>query len=232
MSAEVSLANTNTANTGATRANTTIYGYAPLGLWGTDPLFIKPAGESSQVVYPITDHLGTPQMLVNQAGATVWEGRYSAFGIQLNQTSESGSSGQALRFPGQYADSKTQLYYNWNRYYDPESGRYITSDPIGLADGVNSFIFVDNLPVYEIDPTGLYGYNPSIPDRQRNRTKKRSRHQQDTSVCSYYKNVNATEGCRYHDSAYKVCTGSMSPFAKIANGILSACVNSHIKLTP
>ena len=120
MSAEVSFAtiNTNTSgsntNTGATRTNTTVYGYAPQGLWGTDPLFIKPAGEGSRVFYPITDHLGTPQMLVNQAGATVWEGQYSAFGIQLNRAGENNytNSTQALRFPGQYFDSETNLHYN------------------------------------------------------------------------------------------------------------------------
>ena len=162
MSAEVNLATTNTStngsntNTSVTRANTTVYGYAPQGLWGTDPLFIKPAGEGSQVVYPITDHLGTPQMLVNQAGATVWEGQYSAFGIPLDQTNQNNRSdgSQKLRFPGQYVDSETQLYYNWNRYYDPETGRYITSDPIGLADGVNSYMYAYGNTLKNIDPDG------------------------------------------------------------------------------
>ena len=163
MSAEVSLATTNTnpstdtTNTTVTRANTTVYGYSPEGLWGTDPLFIKPVGASSQVVYPITDHLGTPQMLVNQAGATVWEGQYSAFGIQLNQASDNNysNSAQTLRFPGQYADSETQLYYNWNRYYDPETGRYITSDPIGLGGGVHIYRYGSNNPNSFLDPNGL-----------------------------------------------------------------------------
>ena len=172
MSAEVNLATTNTSkndsntNTGATRTNTTVYGYAPQRLWGTNPLFIKPAGEGSQVVYPITDHLGTPQMLVNQAGATVWEGQYSAFGIPLNQAGENNytNSTQTLRFPGQYADSETQLYYNWNRYYDPTTGRYITSDLIGLYGGINTYNYALSNTLNLIDPLGLA---PLCPPGQR-----------------------------------------------------------------
>ena len=97
-------------------------------------------------------------MLVNQAGATVWEGQYSAFWIPLNQASDDNytNSTQTLRFPGQYADSETQLYYNWNRYYDPETGRYITSDPIGLADGVQTYSYSWLNPVLKFDSSGKY----------------------------------------------------------------------------
>lgn len=60
-----------------------------------------------------------------------------------------------LRFPGQYYDAETSLHYNWNRYYDPNIGRYITGDPIGLEGGVNLFSYVGGNPVNFVDPWGL-----------------------------------------------------------------------------
>ena len=165
-------------------------------------------------------------MLVNQAGATVWEGQYSAFGIQLNRMNQNGITTQTLRFPGQYADSETQLYYNWNRYYCPEFGRYITSDPIGLSDGVNSYSYVNAHPIDDLDPKGLFGYNCGLEERQRRREEGRRRHPRDTTMCEYYNNVANTEGCTYHKSAYNICKGNDQLFSKMANGLLSACAKT------
>ena len=58
-------------------------------------------------------------------------------------------------YPGQYYDSETGLHYNYFRYYDPTTGRYVTPDPIGLVGGINLFFYSNNDPVNSIDPYGL-----------------------------------------------------------------------------
>lgn len=56
---------------------------------------------------------------------------------------------------GQYYDAESTLFYNWNRYYNPATGRYISSDPIGLDGGINTFLYAAASPVMYIDPEGL-----------------------------------------------------------------------------
>ncbi|MFC5770960.1 RHS repeat-associated core domain-containing protein, partial [Thauera sinica] len=59
-----------------------------------------------------------------------------------------------LRFPGQYFDKESGLFYNWKRYYDPTIGRYISPDPIGLAGGLNLFGYAKQNPLTFTDPRG------------------------------------------------------------------------------
>ncbi len=106
--------------------------------------------------YYHNDHLGTPQLLTDATGAVAWAAEYLPFG-KATITVENVTNN--LRFPGQYYDWETGLHYNWNRYYDPETGRYISADPIGLRGGMNLYAYVKNDPVNAIDPKGLH-YNP------------------------------------------------------------------------
>jgi len=59
-----------------------------------------------------------------------------------------------VRFQGQWEDIESGLYYNGFRYYDPETGRYISPDPLGLEAGLNFYAYVPS-PVNWIDPFGL-----------------------------------------------------------------------------
>lgn len=61
-----------------------------------------------------------------------------------------------LHFPGHYYDEETGLYYNRHRFYDPEIGRYLTSDPIGLSAGLNTYSYALQNPLKFFDPLGLY----------------------------------------------------------------------------
>ncbi|WP_281261036.1 RHS repeat-associated core domain-containing protein [Desulfobulbus oralis] len=74
----------------------------------------------------------------------VWQAAALPFGQTQLQL---GTVHNNLRFPGQYFDAETGLHYNWNRYYDPETKRYILPDPIGLGEGLNLYAYAENDPV-------------------------------------------------------------------------------------
>ncbi len=111
------------------------------------------------VTYLSTDHLSTPRVGSDSTGSEVWSWDSDAFGVGT----PTGTRTVNLRFAGQYFDAESDLHYNWNRYYDPTTGRYITSDPIGLNGGLNTFAYVGANPVMFVDPEGLIRLGPISP---------------------------------------------------------------------
>lgn len=105
-----------------------------------------------------TNHLGAPIAVTDDHQTLIWQASYLPFGqAAINEDPDKDGENFTLnlRLPGQYADTETGLYYNHHRYYDPTQGRYISSDPLGLAAGMNTYAYAANDPVNNIDPTGL-----------------------------------------------------------------------------
>jgi RHS repeat-associated protein len=119
----------------------------------TATVTVTSSGE--QVYFIQADHLNTPRVITDSGNNVVWQWENSdPFGN--NVPVASGGFEFNLRFPGQYYDRETNLHYNLNRDYDPSTGRYIQSDPIGLQGGLNTYAYVENNPISKIDPEGLW----------------------------------------------------------------------------
>ena len=111
---------------------------------------------TEEITYFHVDHQGTPRVGTDSTGASVWT--WSYLGNAFGDIAPTGTATVNLRFAGQYYDSESELFYNWNRYYDPATGRYVSSDPIGLAGGLNTFAYAGANPALYTDPEGLnYG---------------------------------------------------------------------------
>jgi RHS repeat-associated protein len=101
----------------------------------------------------VTDLVGTPTELVDPATDTIaWRAVATLWGT--TSWPADSATYTPLRFPGQYFDPETRLHYNLNRYYDPETARYTTPDPLGLSPAPNPDAYVHN-PLTWCDPLGL-----------------------------------------------------------------------------
>ena len=115
--------------------------------------------QAEQKLYFVhVDHLNTPRLVADATGTTVWRwDQQEPFG---NSPADQNPGGLGvfdlpLRLPGQYFDGETGLLYNGARDYDPQFGRYIQSDPIGLEGGLNVYAYALNAPIINSDPSGL-----------------------------------------------------------------------------
>jgi RHS repeat-associated protein len=105
--------------------------------------------------YVLADQVNAPLILAQPDGTTVWDWRNrDPFGNNVPVASPAIST-YDHRFPGQVADVETGLFYNYFRDYDPQTGRYVQSDPIGLRGGINTYAYVGGDPIGYADPRGL-----------------------------------------------------------------------------
>ena len=92
--------------------------------------------------------------MTDEHGGVLWRARYHPFGRPTIQEQRAGFT-LDLRLPGQLEDEETGLFYNDHRYYDPDTGRYVSPDPLGLRGGINSYAYAGGNPLRFIDPSGL-----------------------------------------------------------------------------
>ena len=121
---------------------------------------------ATNVYFIYTDHIDTPRVITRSPdGQMVW--RWDSgdpFGLLPPNDNPAGFGVFSfnLRMPGQYYDKSTNLFYNYFRDYDPQLGRYVQSDPIGLNGGLNTYGHVEANPISYIDPTGEIAILPIV----------------------------------------------------------------------
>src|SRR5690606_30657780 len=134
------------------------YHFAPQAGWGMQPMFTRQHG---QYFYYQLDYRNAPIRIIDAGGNIHWQADYDDFGNATISKPDYSQVTNNLRLPGQYADAESGYYYNLNRYYAPQLGRYFSEDPIGLEGGINTYAYVAGNPISFVDPLGLaYRANP------------------------------------------------------------------------
>ena len=126
---------------------------------------LRPNGTTVAIYYVHSDQLNTPRQITRPSdNAPMWTWNSDPFGTDAANANPAGAGTFAynLRFPGQVFDGQAGLHQNGFRNYDPASGRYVESDPLGVAVSVGTYAYVDADPLHFADPSGLAKCNYSI----------------------------------------------------------------------
>lgn len=181
--------------------------------FSTGPLLARLADAQGgdTVAYFHNDHLGTPLQLTDKTGQVLWAAHTEAFGRALPLGLPAGAKTvvQPLRLPGQFEDAETGLHQNWRRQYDPDTGRYLSADPIGLEGGRNLYVYASASPLSHFDATGEEtcgsGWNePLVPD----------------NPLTY----SFSDCCQNHDDCYGQCGG---PSKQTCDGNFCGCMRTE-----
>jgi RHS repeat-associated protein len=117
--------------------------------------------ENGEPIYYLTDAMGSVIGLADGNGAEIAEFEYDSFGnLRRSQGNDLGLTGGDFRFQGQWLESNTDLYHFRARYYDPETGRFVSRDPVEIIEyepeSSNPYQFVYNNPHIYLDPSGEF----------------------------------------------------------------------------
>ena len=113
-----------------------------------------------EINYFHCDQIGIPREMTDKDGRLLWFGDYDGWGRLKEETNITGAH-QPFRLQNQYCDAETGLHYNFYRYYEPNSGRFVNQDPIGLWGGDNLYAFAPNAQNW-IDPSGNIAFVPIL----------------------------------------------------------------------
>jgi RHS repeat-associated protein len=149
------------SGTGALQQETVWFGDTPVAT-------LRPNGSGGINIYYVhTDHLNTPRRITRPSdNVVIWQWNSDPFGngfVDQDPDADAQMFVYNLRFPGQYYDAETGLSQNYFRDYDPQVGRYVESDPIGLKGGINTYTYVDDGSTRFVDSRGLVRQDPSSP---------------------------------------------------------------------
>lgn len=135
-------------------------GPPPPGLvtWLYEPGRYTPVAKivDGQAYSIVSNHVGAPVLMLDADGRRVWSAELGAYGQLRSLETATGHTRAScpFRWPGQYEDAETGLYYNRFRYYDPQAGQYTSRDPIGLRGGLRLYAYVAD-PLRHIDVFGM-----------------------------------------------------------------------------
>ena len=117
-------------------------------------VFLNAQDNKQYLAYFHNDQIGIPKEMTDQFGNLVWYGEYTAWGKLHKDERVYKYAHQPFRLQNQYFDEETGLHYNFFRYYEPDSGRFVNQDPIKLFGGNNLYIYARNTQIWT-DPLGL-----------------------------------------------------------------------------
>lgn len=145
-------------NNGIALAETAYLGNLPVVVLKRTAIETPPTPTTS-VYYIYSDHIDAPRIITESATNNIVWNWIDIDPFALVQPNENPGAAATfsykLRLPGQFFDNETNNHYNYYRDYDPQTGRYIESDPIGLDGGINTYAYVMGNPISYSDPDGL-----------------------------------------------------------------------------